>query len=252
MRQGYTRRCEILRGNRVSLSAQTGRSSGNKPLDGKTIVVTGAAGILGAAVASKAKSLGATVELVDVVAGFKSKLGRTHLVDLTDTTAVSRCIAALGDFDGVANIAGGFDMGPSVHATEDRMWNFLFDINVTTLRRMLSATVPVLVARGRGSIVNVGALGALKGVGNMGAYTAAKGTVMHLTEALSDEVRSSGVNVNAVLPSLIDTPRNRADMPDADHNRWVSPDALADVVCFLLSDAARAVHGALVPVRGLV
>lgn len=218
----------------------------------QTIIVTGAAGILGAAVAGRAKALGATVELIDVVPGFTSTLGRTHTVDLTDGAAVSRCIAAIGPFDGVANIAGGFDMGPAVHTTDDKLWNTLFDINVTTLRRMLSATVPVLVSRGRGSIVNVGALGALKGTGNMGAYTAAKSTVMRLTEALSDEVRSQGVNVNAVLPSLIDTPRNRADMPGADHSQWVSPEALADVVCFLLSPAARAVHGALIPVRGLV
>lgn len=221
-------------------------------LNAQTIIVTGAAGVLGAAVAARAKALGARVELIDVVPGFTSPLGRTHAVDLTDAAAVARCIGAIGDFQGVANIAGGFDMGPAVHATDDRMWNGLFDINVTTLRRMLGATVPVLIARGRGSIVNVGALGALRGVGQMGAYTAAKSAVMHLTEALSDEVRHQGVNVNAVLPSLIDTPRNRADMPDADHSRWVTPEALADVVCFLLSDAARAVHGALVPVRGLV
>ncbi len=243
MRCSYTRGCNPKAGDRVSLIAQ---------MDGKKIIVTGAAGVLGAAVAARVKAGGATVELIDVVPGFTSPLGRTHTLDLTDTAAVLRCIASIGDFDGVANIAGGFDMGPAVHVTEDKLWNFLFDINVTTLRRVLGATVPVLVARGRGAIVNVGALGALKGIGQMGAYTAAKSTVMHLTEALSDEVRAQGINVNAVLPSLIDTPRNRADMPDADHSRWVSPEALADVVCFLLSDAARAVHGALIPVRGLV
>lgn len=218
----------------------------------QTIIVTGAAGILGQAVAAKAKSQGAVVELIDVVAGFTSPLGRTHVVDLTDAAAVAQCIADIGDFHGVANIAGGFDMGPEVHATPDRMWDFLFDINVKTLRRMLAATTPVLVSRRRGSIVNIGALGALHGIGNMGAYTAAKSAVMRLTEAASDEVRQHGVNVNAVLPSLIDTPRNRADMPKADYSKWVSPEALAEVVCFLLSDAARAVHGALIPVRGLV
>lgn len=218
----------------------------------QTIIVTGAAGILGQAVASKAKSLGATVELIDVVPGFTSPLGRTHVVDLTDSEAVARCIASIGDFHGVANIAGGFDMGTPVHATPDRMWDFLFDINVKTLRCMLAATTPVLVSRGRGSIVNIGALGALHGVGNMGAYTAAKSVVMRLTEASSDEVRQQGVNVNAVLPSLIDTPRNRADMPNADYSKWVSPEALSEVVSFLLSDAASAVHGALIPVRGLV
>ncbi len=218
----------------------------------QTIIVTGAAGILGHAVAAKARSQGAMVELIDVVPGFVSPLGRTHVVDLTDADAVANCITSIGDFHGVANIAGGFDMGPPVHATPDRMWDFLFDINVKTLRRMLAACTPVLVARGRGSIVNIGALGALHGIGNMGAYTAAKSAVMRLTEAASDEVRQQGVNVNAVLPSLIDTPRNRADMPDADYSKWVSPEALADVVCFLLSDAAKAVHGALIPVRGLV
>jgi NAD(P)-dependent dehydrogenase (short-subunit alcohol dehydrogenase family) len=239
----YTCRREQLTGDRVSFSAQ---------LNGKTIIVTGAAGVLGAAVAQQAKAQGANVELIDVVPGFTSPLGRTHVVDLADADRVAACISSIGDFHGVANIAGGFDMGPPVHGTSDTLWNFLFDLNVTTLRRMLAATTPVLVARGRGSIVNVGALGALHGVGNMGAYSAAKRVVMHLTEALSDEVRQQGVNVNAVLPSLIDTPRNRADMPDADHARWVSPDDLAEVVCFLLSDAARAIHGALVPVRGLV
>ena len=221
-------------------------------LDGKTVIVTGAAGALGGGVARVAHSHGATVELIDVVDGFESELGRTHTVDLTDADQVGACIASIGRFDGVANIAGGFDMGPAVHETSDEQWDFLFEINVKTLRRVMSAAIPVLVAQGSGSIVNVGALGALSGVGNMGAYTAAKSTVMRLTEAASDELRGQGISVNAVLPSLIDTPRNRADMPDADHSAWVSPDALAEVVCFLLSDRASAVHGALVPVRGLV
>ena len=108
-----------------------------------------------------------------------------------------------------------------------------------------------VLERGRGSIVNVGALSAQSGQPNMGAYVAAKSTVMRLTESLSGELRSQGVNVNAVLPSMIDTPTNRRDMPDADFSRWVDPADLAEVMCFLASDAARAVHGALVPVRGL-
>ncbi len=218
----------------------------------KKILVTGGAGILGAAVASRASALGASVELIDVVPGFESDLGRTHCVDLTNADAVNACVSSIGAFHGVANVAGGFDMGPSVFETTDAQWDSLFEINVTTLRRMLSAAVPALIEGGGGSVVNVGALGALEGVGQMGAYTAAKSTVMRLTQALSDEVRAQGVNVNAVLPSLIDTPRNRADMPDADFTAWVTPGALADVVCFLLSDGARAVHGALVPVRGLM
>lgn len=221
-------------------------------LDGKTMVITGGAGVLGQAVGVVAKDNGAEVVLLDVVPDFTSELGRTLTVDLTDKAAVQTCFEEIGRFDAVANIAGGFDMGPTVYETEDDMWDALFNINVTTLRSVLRSAVPLLLQQGGGSIVNVGALGALKGAGNMGAYTAAKSTVMRLTEALSAEVRQQGINVNAVLPSLIDTPRNRADMPDADFSTWVSPQDLAAVVCFLASDAASAVHGALVPVEGLV
>ena len=218
----------------------------------KKMIVTGGAGVLGLAVATAARAQGADVVLLDVVPGFESELGDYHQVDLTDADALSACIEGIGAFDAVANIAGGFDMGPTVYETDDALWDGMFHINVTTLRRVLNATVPKLIAQGRGSIVNVGAMGALRGTGNMGAYTAAKSTVMRLTEALSDEVRAQGVNVNAVLPSLIDTPRNRADMPDADFATWLKPEDLAAVVCFLASDAARAVHGALVPVTALV
>ena len=221
-------------------------------LTGKRVIVTGAAGVLGGAVAGKCVGLGARVVLLDIVDDFTSAHGDARRVDLADAEAVERCIAGLGDFDAVCNIAGGFDMGPGVHEIDDAHWDAMFDINVTTLRNMLRSTLPRLVERGRGSVVNVGALGALSGQAAMGAYTAAKSVVMRLTETASQEVRRKGVNVNAVLPSLIDTPRNRADMPNADHAGWVAPDNLANVICFLASDAAVEVHGALVPVSGRV
>ena len=221
-------------------------------LTGKRVIVTGAAGVLGQAVAAKCVALGASVVLLDLVEDFASELGGVHCVDLTDRAAVERCMGDIGDFDAVCNIAGGFDMGPQVDEIDDQHWDALFDINVTTLRNMLRATLPCLVGRGRGSVVNVGALGALSGQAAMGAYTAAKSVVMRLTEAAAQEVRRKGVNVNAVLPSLIDTPRNRADMPDANHVNWVSPDNLANVICFLASDAAVEIHGALLPVSGRV
>ena len=154
-------------------------------LAGKTMVVTGGAGVLGNAVAEVARAQGAEVVLLDVVADFSSDLGVTHTVDLTDAQQVAECFAAIGRFDALANIAGGFDMGPVVYETDDAAWDAMFTINVLTLRRVLAAAVPLLVAQGSGSIVNVGALGALRGIGNMGAYTAAKSTVMRLTEALS-------------------------------------------------------------------
>ena len=221
-------------------------------LENRTMLVTGGAGVLGQAVGRAARGQGANVHLLDIVAEFSTDIGEYHQVDLTDASALAETLDAIGQFDAVANIAGGFDMGPTVYETEDDMWDGMFKINVTTLRRMLNASVPRLMTFGGGSIVNVGALGALRGTGAMGAYTAAKSTVMRLTEALSDEVRHQGINVNAVLPSLIDTPRNRSDMPDADHSTWLKPEDLANVVCFLASDNAKAVHGALVPVTALV
>jgi NAD(P)-dependent dehydrogenase (short-subunit alcohol dehydrogenase family) len=111
--------------------------------------------------------------------------------------------------------------------------------------------VPHMLAQGYGKIVNVGARAALGGGKNMGAYSVSKTAVVRLTETLSDELKGSGINVNCVLPGTIDTPANREAMPRADFSRWVPPDALADVIVFLASDAARAVHGAAVPVYGL-
>ena len=221
-------------------------------LTGKTALVTGAAGALGGAVARKCAEQGARTVSLDVAAGFATGPGERLEVDLTDAAAVEKAVASVGGFDIVCNIAGGFDMGPKVHEIADAHWDAMFAINVTTLRNMLRATLPRLLERGRGSIVNVGALGALQGLAAMGAYTAAKSVVMRLTEAAAEEARHQGVNVNAVLPSLIDTPRNRADMPKADHSAWVRPESIANLVCFLASDAAADIHGALIPVRGRV
>jgi NAD(P)-dependent dehydrogenase (short-subunit alcohol dehydrogenase family) len=108
-----------------------------------------------------------------------------------------------------------------------------------------------MIAAGRGKIINVGAIAALSGKANMAAYIASKSAVIRITESMAAELREKGINVNCVLPSTIDTPQNRKDMPKADPKRWVAPEALADVVLFLASDAARAIHGASIPVAGL-
>ena len=220
-------------------------------LKDKRVAVTGANGALGRAVVARARALGAEVLEIDIV--FPADAGPAcHSVDLADAGATAALFASLGRIDVLMNVAGGFDMGPPTWEVSDADWEQMFGINVRTMRNAVRAVVPGMIAAGRGSIVNVGALGALKGQGNMSAYTAAKSVVMRLTESLSAEVRDKGINVNAVLPSLIDTPRNRADMPGADHSKWVSTEDLASVMCFLGSDAARAVHGALLAVSGLV
>ena len=142
-------------------------------------------------------------------------------------------------------------MGETVHETSDENWNFLFDINTRTLLHAVRAVVPPMAAAGGGKIVNVGAFSAQKGVAQMGAYTAAKGTVIRMTEAMAAELRDRNINVNCVLPTVIDTPENRAAMPKADPAKWIAPADLASVIVFLASDAARAVHGAAIPVTAL-
>lgn len=225
-------------------------------LKGKHVVITGANGGLGKTVAATARSLGATLTLLDVAFApeqlQQAEAGvAKYAVDLGSAAATRECFDKIGPFNALFNLAGGFAMGPAVHEITDEEWDFLFKINVTTLHNAVRAAVPKLIAQGGGAIVNVGALGALKGAANMGGYCASKSVVMRLTESLSAELKYQGINVNAVLPSVIDTPRNRADMPDVDPKVWVAPEDLANVICFLASDAARAVHGALVPVAGL-
>ena len=148
-------------------------------------------------------------------------------------------------------LAGGFAMGTESWDSSDEQWDLMFSLNVSTMRNAIRAAVPVLLEQQKGSIVNVGAFGAREGQGLMGAYCASKAVVMRLTETLAEELKTKGINVNAVLPTVIDTAANRSAMPENNPADWVSPDDLASVICFLLSPAAKAVHGALLPVRGL-
>jgi len=228
----------------------------------RTVMVTGAAGNLGRAVATAFAARGAALVLVDrseetLRKAFGGDDARHMLAaaDLLDAAQVAqvvqRAVARFGRIDVLANLAGGFRMGEAVHETSDATWNFLMDLNARTLLNTVRAVVPQMLGAGGGRIVNVGAAAAQKGVARMGAYVAAKSAVIRLTEAMAAELRENNINVNCVLPTIIDTPENRAAMPDADPGRWVAPEALADVIVFLASDAARAIHGAAVPVSGL-
>jgi len=228
----------------------------------KTFVVTGAAGNLGRAVAKHFAERGARLALLDhdqprlIKAYGPDHANRACLqVDLLDQASVDQAIEAaaakFGRLDGLIAIAGGFRMGEAVHELSERNWSFLIDINAGTLLRTAHAVVPRLIAAGGGKIVTVGARAALAGAAEMGAYTAAKAAVIRLTEAMSAELKGRNINVNCVLPSIIDTPENRSAMPDADPNAWVAPADLAAVIGFLASDAGRALHGAAIPVSGL-
>ncbi|MBY4898246.1 SDR family NAD(P)-dependent oxidoreductase [Cupriavidus sp. AU9028] len=220
------------------------------------VLITGAAGNLGRAVASAFASAGAHLILLDRdVSALVEYDEADHLlrpVDLLDEAAVREAVdGALQRFGAirvVCNLAGGFAMGTPVHALAAQDWERLLDLNVRTLLNVARAAVAPMIGNGGGRIVNVGAQSASRGLGLMGSYCATKDMVARITESMSAELRDANINVNAVLPSIIDTPENRAAMPDADFGRWVTPQALADVILFLASDAARAIHGALVPV----
>lgn len=228
---------------------------------GKTAFITGAAGNLGRAVAAAFEAAGAAVVLVDIdpvqlEKAYTPAPRRLSLAaSLLDPQAVAQAADAaehrFGRIDILCNIAGGFAMGPPVHQTPDAFWQGMMDLNVMTVLRTAHAIVPRMIAAGAGKIVNIAAIGGLSGKGEMAAYSAAKSAVIRVTEAMALELRDQGINVNCVLPSIIDTPQNRHAMPKSDPRRWVSPEALADVICYLASDAARAVHGAAVPVVGL-
>jgi NAD(P)-dependent dehydrogenase (short-subunit alcohol dehydrogenase family) len=141
-------------------------------------------------------------------------------------------------------------MGPPIHETPDRDWDLMLGLNARTVFNCTRAAVPHLLAAGGGAIVNVSARAALKGSARMGPYCASKAAVITLTETLAEELKDSGIRVNCVLPGTLDTPQNRAAMPDADFDRWVPLPALAEVILFLASPAARAVTGAALPVYG--
>lgn len=228
----------------------------------RTVIVTGAAGNLGKAVAQAFADQGANLVLVDLkreslaaafgAEGAKRVFAPANLLQMAGANDVAQtALARFKRIDVLCNIAGGFRMGEAVHETSDENWNFLFDINTRTLLNTVRAVVPHMVAAGGGKIVNIGAFAAQKGVAQMGAYTASKGTVIRMTEAMAAELREKNINVNCVLPTIIDTPDNRAAMPKANPAKWVAPADLANVIVFLASDAARAVHGAALPVAGL-
>jgi NAD(P)-dependent dehydrogenase (short-subunit alcohol dehydrogenase family) len=222
----------------------------------RTLVVTGGHGILGKAVVEAALARGLNVALIDHATGEAAPDGALEIagVDLTDPGATQAAIAQVverfGGIDALLNIAGGF-----VWQTADDAkpaWDKMFALNLTTALNASRAALPHLKTSTEGRIVNVGANGALKAAAGMGAYGASKSAVHRLTEALAEELKSTSVTVNAVLPSILDTPQNRKDMPEADPAKWVQPSDLAEVMLFLASPASRAITGALIPVTGRV
>lgn len=222
----------------------------------RIIAVTGSAGALGSAVVRRLWASGAKVVGIDLAPQAAAPELALALggVDLCDPAAVTQAFASIRDrfaaLHGLVNVAGGFRWETVADGTVDT-WDRLYAMNVRSALLASRSALPLLLAEG-GAIVNIGAAAAQKADMGMGAYAASKAGVARLTESLAAELKDRGIRVNAVLPSILDTALNRADMPQGEFDRWVSPDALADVIAFLLSDAARAITGALLPVTGRV
>jgi NAD(P)-dependent dehydrogenase (short-subunit alcohol dehydrogenase family) len=231
-------------------------------LAGKKIAVTGAFGSLGMAVVEAALAAGASVAAIDrapsphpsTAAAF-AKAQLFGDVDLSADGIAEKTFALaaekLGGLDALINVAGAFRW-ETLEKGSLETWDLLYNVNLRSAVAASKAALPALLRSGNARIVNIGAAAAHKASSGMGAYTASKAGVFRFTEALADELKDRGVTVNAILPTTIDTPANRKDMPDADFSRWVKPAEIADVILFLLSDRARAITGALIPVAGRV
>jgi 3-oxoacyl-[acyl-carrier protein] reductase len=226
-------------------------------MNGKVVVVTGASGALGKVVAAAALAKGARVAGVDYATpDIKGTPDRIDLggVDLSDAAqaaqAIDKAVAHFGRLDVLINIAGAFSF-ETIADGDPKTWQRLHAINLLTALNASRAAIPHLVASPAARIINIGAIGALQAGAGMGPYAASKAGVHRLTEALAAELKGK-VTVNAVLPSTIDTPANRAAMPDADFAKWVTAQELANVILFLASDDAGAITGALIPVSGRV
>jgi NAD(P)-dependent dehydrogenase (short-subunit alcohol dehydrogenase family) len=228
-------------------------------LDGRVALITGGTGALGRVVSAAFVAAGAHVVVTYVadaeLPGFEAavpKQGReTAKVDLTsraDVDAlVARVVATHGRVDVLLNLAGGFAPGAIID-TDDRDLDRLFAMNVKTAFLCTRAVLPAMIRQKHGRVVNVSARPALAGGAGVSAYAITKAGVAALTRAVADEVREHGITVNAIAPSTIDTPANRAAMPKADPSRWVKPEEIAATLVFLASDAAAATSGAIIPI----
>ena len=230
----------------------------------QVVMITGAAGTLGRATTHAFHDAGARVAVVDrkreiVKEVFADEIPEGDYclyvaADLTEQASVAKAVEQVierfGRIDVLCNIAGGFYSGTPLHETPLSRWQFMMNLNAGSVFLMSQAVVPHMLAQAEGKIVNVAARAGLKGAANMAAYTASKSAVIRLTESMAAELKSKNINVNCILPGTIDTAQNREDMPNASHDQWVAPEALADVFMFLASDAARAIHGAAIPAYG--
>jgi len=222
----------------------------------KTVLVTGACGIVGTALWQTLTQAGYNVIGVDMANELPFENAKVDFrggIDLSNEAAVIGLAETLKQegyaLNGLVNIAGGFVWEEALSG-DSSTWTRMFQINLMTALNTCKAMAPLLT--NPGAIINIGAAAADKASAGMGAYTASKSAVIKLSEALNEELRANGVRVNVISPTIVDTPTNRNDMPDAAFDDWVSPAQIADLTAFLLSDAALAINGENIRIRGKV
>jgi NAD(P)-dependent dehydrogenase (short-subunit alcohol dehydrogenase family) len=240
---------------------------GSRPsLEGKIVLVTGATGALGRIVTRRFLESGAVVaaayreevkfrELVDFVGGVKETfIG--FKADVTSEAEVGAMVKGLlgrhGRIDALLNLVGTYRGGSEIAATGEDDWDFLMRTNLKSAFLCCRAVLPAMMKAGAGRIVCVGARPAVenKGRAKSGAYAVSKAGVVVLTETIAEETRKSGVTANCIVPGTIDTPKNRTAIAGADPSKWADPEAIAEILLFLVSDASSVTSGAVIPVYG--
>lgn len=239
-------------------------STSSNQLSGKVVIVTGSIGNLGQATAQSLHEVGAKTVLVDrsndrLRENYPDLIdSQDHLlaggIDLTNPDSLTRMAQSacdrFGRIDALVNTVGGWRGGKTVDQTNLADWDFLFGVNLRTTLLCCRAVISQMLRQGNGKIVNVASRDGLAGSAGYSAYSASKSAVLRLTESMAAELKSSNINVNCIMPGTIDTPQNRKAILNGDFSKWVEPAAIADVILFLISDAARAINGAAVPVYG--
>jgi len=227
----------------------------------QVVVITGAAGALGSTVAELFFRAGADIALIDISFAKLTHPRWKHAkniglfeTDLTDVNSVnnsvSQIIERFGKIDCLANVAGGFKMGPAVHESTVSDWDFMMNLNAKSVFLMCRAVVPHMLDKKKGKIVNVAARAATEGKAKMAPYCVSKAAVITLTQSLAAENKMNNINVNCILPGTVDTQQNRDDMPDANFSNWVPTTDLAYEILHLCSEQAKGVTGAAMPVYG--
>lgn len=234
-----------------------------KALRNRTAIITGGTGALGKAIIMAFLEEGARVACTYIIDKERKQclsLTRDHKekivflrADVTkekDTSnLVAKTIKKFGRVDILVNVAGGFAYS-YLKDTDEQTWDLMINLNLKSVFLSSKNVLPVMIKQNYGKIINISSRPAIRGSAGIGAYAAAKAGVLNLTETIADEVKDYRINVNAILPSTIDTPANRRDMPEADFSKWVKPEEIARVIVFLCSDDSGAISGAGIPVYG--